>query len=58
MTSRERMLAAMDGATPDRTPVAPYFWGGEYSWRLTGRPLWQVLHGTGDMRLELLEAIL
>lgn len=57
MTSRERMLAAMDGATPDRTPVAPYFWGGEYSWRLTGRPLWQVLHGTGDMRLELLEAI-
>ncbi len=57
MTSRERMLAAMDGRTVDRIPIAPYFWGGEYSWRLTGRPLWQVLYGTGDMGLELLQAI-
>ena len=38
MTSRERMLAALDGGAVDMIPVAPYFWGAEYVWRLLGRP--------------------
>lgn len=57
MTSRERMIAAMEGRPVDCIPVAPYFWGAEYSWKLTGHPIWEVLHGAGDMRLAILDAI-
>ncbi len=45
MTSRERMLTAMTGGTPDRVPAAP-----DTNWmipaRLSGGPYWNVyLHG-------------
>jgi uroporphyrinogen-III decarboxylase len=57
MTSRERMIAALEGREVDRIPVAPYFWGAEYSWKLVGKPIWEVLHGDGDMTLAVLEAL-
>lgn len=57
MTSRERMIAAFEGRQVDRIPVAPYFWGAEYSWKLVGKPIWEVLHGEGDMTLAVLEAL-
>lgn len=57
MTSRERMTAALEGRPVDRIPVAPYFWGAEYSWKLVGKPIWEVLHGEGDMGLAILETL-
>ena len=57
MTSRERMIAALEGREIDQIPVAPYFWGAEYVWKLLGRPIWEVLHGEGDVRLAVLEAL-
>lgn len=57
MTSRERVLAAINGQPVDKIPVAPYFWGAEYAWKLTGRPLWEIMHGDGDMGMAILEAL-
>ena len=57
MTSRERMLAAFEGEPVDCIPIAPYFWGAEYTWQLTGMPIWEALHGSGDMRLAVLDAV-
>jgi len=57
LTSRERVLAALEGRPVDHIPVAPYFWGAEYTWKLTGKPIWEVLHGPGDMGFEVLEAL-
>ncbi|MCX8052964.1 MAG: hypothetical protein N3B12_04080, partial [Armatimonadetes bacterium] len=57
MTSRERIYAALEGREVDTIPVAPLFWGAEYGWKLTGLPLWEVLHGPGDMGMKVLEAI-
>ncbi|MGC8861472.1 MAG: uroporphyrinogen decarboxylase family protein [Armatimonadota bacterium] len=57
MTARERIYAALDGREVDMIPVAPLFWGAEYGWKLTGLPLWEVLHGPGDMGLRVSEAI-
>ena len=57
MTSRERMLTALEGKAVDAIPVAPYFWGAEYAWKLLGRPIWEVLHGAGDVGTELLGAL-
>lgn len=57
MTSRERVLAAIEGRAVDVIPVCPYFWGAEYSWKLTGKPLWEILHGPGDTGFEVLEAL-
>ena len=57
MNSRERMIAALKGREVDQIPVAPYFWGAEYVWKLLGRPIWEVLHGPGDVRLEVVEAL-
>ena len=57
MTSRERIYAALEGRKVDMIPVAPLFWGAEYGWKLTGLPLWEVLHGAGDMTMTLAEAI-
>lgn len=57
MTSRERMIAALEGRDIDQIPVAPYFWGAEYGWKLVGKPIWEVLHGNGDMTLAILEAL-
>lgn len=57
MTSRERMIAAIEGRPVECIPVAPYFWGAEYAWKLTGRPLWEVMHGAGDVGTQLLQAL-
>lgn len=57
VTSRERVTAALAGREVDSTPVAPYFWGAEYSWKLLGKPLWEVLHGPGDMATAVIDAI-
>lgn len=57
MTSRERMIAAFEGRPVDRLPVAPYIWGAEYVWKLMGKPIWEVMHGEGDMGKAILQAI-
>jgi uroporphyrinogen-III decarboxylase len=57
MTSRERVYAALDGQDVDQIPIAPLFWGAEYGWKLTGLPLWEVLHGSGDMMMAIAEAL-
>lgn len=57
MTSRERMIAALEGANVDALPVTPWFWGAEYVWKLVGRPIWEVMHGPGDMRMAVLQAL-
>lgn len=57
MTPRERMFAALDGKPTDFLPVAPCFWGAEYAWKLTGLPMWEVLHGVGDMQLLVADAL-
>ena len=45
MTPKQRMLAALEGRKPDCVPVAPYFWGEEYVWKLVGKPVWQLSLG-------------
>ncbi len=57
MTSRERIYAALEGRETDCVPVAPLFWGAEYAWKLTGLPLWEVLHGPGDMTIAVARAL-
>jgi len=57
MTPKERMLAALEGRQPDRLPVAPYFWGEEYVWRLVGRPVWQLSLGPPETVREIIAAI-
>ncbi|MGQ9581118.1 MAG: uroporphyrinogen decarboxylase family protein [Armatimonadota bacterium] len=57
MTSRERIYAALRGCPVDVIPVAPLFWGAEYVWKLVGLPLWEVLHGGGDMTMKVAEAV-
>ncbi|MDO8683201.1 MAG: uroporphyrinogen decarboxylase family protein [Armatimonadota bacterium] len=58
MTSRERMIAAMEGRPVDMVPVAPYFWGAEYAWKLMGIPIWELIHGPRSIGLEMQEAII
>ena len=48
MTPKQRMLAALEGRKPDGVPVAPYFWGEEYVWKLVGKPVWQLSLGPPD----------
>lgn len=57
MTPKERMLAAMEGRKPDCVPVAPYFWGEEYVWKLMGKAVWQVSLGPPDTWKEILAAV-
>lgn len=57
MTSRQRMTAALEGRPVDQIPIAPFFWGAEYVWKLMDKPIWEVLHGAGDMRMQVLEAL-
>jgi len=57
MTPKQRMLAALEGKQPDCVPVAPYFWGEEYVWKLLGRPIWQVSLGPPDTSKEIIRAI-
>ena len=57
MTPKERMLAAMEGRKPDTVPVAPYFWGEEYVWKLMGKPVWQVSLGPRDTWKDITRAV-
>lgn len=52
MNGRERMLAAMDGKSPDVCPAAPLFWGAEYVWRPMGRSLEEQCFGPDPGWLE------
>jgi len=51
------MLAAMEGKRPDCVPVAPYFWGEEYVWKLMGKPVWQVSLGPPDTWKDIIRAV-
>ncbi len=49
MTSKERMLKALEGDLPDVVPVAPYFWGAEYTWKVAGVEIWELLYGEREL---------
>jgi len=49
MTSKERMLTALSGGKPDIVPVAPYFWGAEYRWKVVGVEIWELIYGDREM---------
>jgi len=51
------MIAAMEGREVDRIPIAPYFWGAEYVWKLMGKPIWEVMLGPPGNTLDLLTAL-
>jgi len=57
MTPKERMRAALAGRRPDCIPVAPYFWGEEYVWRLVGKPVWQLSLGLPETWQEIIRAV-
>jgi hypothetical protein len=57
MKSRERMSAAITGVSVDTTPVAPMFWGYEYSWKLVNRPAWETINGPPEVFLDRLIAL-
>jgi len=49
MTPKQRMLTALAGGKPDVVPVAPYFWGAEYRWKVVGVEIWELLYGDREM---------
>lgn len=49
MTSKERMLKALEGGIPDMVPIAPYFWGAEYRWKVLGIEIWELLYGDREL---------
>ena len=49
MTPKERILTALARGKPDKTPVAPYFWGAEYRWKVVGVEIWELLYGDREM---------
>ncbi|HGJ67453.1 TPA: methyltransferase, partial [bacterium] len=49
MTPKQRMLTAIAGGKPDIVPVAPYFWGAEYRWKIVGVEIWEFLYGDREM---------
>jgi uroporphyrinogen-III decarboxylase len=49
MTPKERMLTALAGGKPDIMPIAPYFWGAEYRWKVVGVEIWELLYGNKEM---------
>jgi len=58
MTPRERIFAAMEGRPLDTVPVAPYFWGAEYAWKLMGISIWELILGPGSNGIEMQQAIM
>jgi hypothetical protein len=58
MTSRERMIAAMEGRPVDMIPMAPYFWGAEYAWKIMGLKPWELILGPRDVGLKMQEALM
>jgi len=57
MTPKQRILGAIEGRQRDRLPVAPYFWGEEYVWKLMGKPVWQVSLGRRDTWKDIVRAV-
>lgn len=51
------MLAAMEGRATDCVPVAPYFWGEEYVWKLVGRPVWHLSLGPPETWQDIIRAV-
>ena len=51
------MIAAMEGREVDMIPIAPWFWGAEYVWKIVGQPIWEVLHAPEDMHTKVLDAL-
>ena len=49
MTSKERMLKALEGGKPDMVPIAPYFWGAEYTWKVAEVEIWELLYGDREL---------
>ena len=49
MTSKERMIKALEGGIPDAVPMAPYFWGAEYTWKVVGVEIWELLYGDREL---------
>jgi hypothetical protein len=58
MTPRERMAAAMEGRPLDMVPIAPYFWGAEYAWKLMGISIWELILGSSSNGTEMQQAIM
>ena len=54
ITSRARMIAAIEGSEVDRIPIAPLFWGGEYTCKLMNRPIWEIIHGPAEILIDRL----
>ena len=46
VTSKKRMLQALEGGKPDMVPIAPYFWGAEYTWKIAEVEIWELLYGS------------
>ena len=57
MTGKERVRLAMEGGAPHPPAVSPYITWPEYGWRLTGRPVWEVILGQLD-GLEIMDSVL
>jgi uroporphyrinogen-III decarboxylase len=49
MTSKERILKAMEGKKPDIVPIAPHFWGSEYIWKVAGIDILELMHGDKEL---------
>ena len=39
----------MEGGVPDIVPIAPYFWGAEYTWKVAGVEIWELLYGDREL---------
>lgn len=52
------MIAAMEGRPLDTVPIAPYFWGAEYAWKLMGIPIWKLILGPHSNGVEMQLAIM
>ncbi|MFQ3549870.1 MAG: uroporphyrinogen decarboxylase family protein [Armatimonadota bacterium] len=57
MNSKERFLNALENLDCDKIPCAPLIWGNEYCWKLTNKPIWEIMHGDGNVSIEILKAI-
>jgi len=43
------MLKALEGGKPDMVPIAPYFWGAEYTWKVAEVEIWELLYGDREL---------
>ncbi len=52
MNGKERMLKALEGKNTDVIPVAPYFWGAEYIWKVADYEIWELQYGGNKVEME------